>query len=127
VNRAARASWLLGLLGILAVPDLASTKRQCRSDVASTFYAPLPVLTGSADTMTPARHYEQMKAAQPASAPELNLIVILAGLTPLTCGLPDRTVLGMRLGLDAEATADARRQVIEFLAAHGLISDPARR
>jgi len=33
----------------------------------------------------------------------------------------------MRLGYDADATADARRQVIAFLTAHGLISmSPSR-
>jgi hypothetical protein len=41
--------------------------------------------------------------------------------------LPDRTLLGMRLGYDADATADARRQVIAFLAAHGLISASSSR
>jgi len=41
--------------------------------------------------------------------------------------LPDRTLLGMRLGYDADATADARRQVIAFLVAHGLISGGATR
>ena len=41
--------------------------------------------------------------------------------------LPDRAVLGMKLGYDAEAEADARRQVIDFLAAHGLApSAPGR-
>jgi hypothetical protein len=39
--------------------------------------------------------------------------------------LPDRSVLGMRLGYDAQATADARRQVIDFLTAHGLVRKPA--
>ncbi|HEY8149846.1 MAG TPA: hypothetical protein VIK51_13145 [Vicinamibacteria bacterium] len=39
--------------------------------------------------------------------------------------LPDRTVLGMRLGYDPEADAGARRQVIDFLTAHGLLR-PAR-
>lgn len=34
--------------------------------------------------------------------------------------LGDRTVLGMLLGYDPEATADARRQVIAFLAAQGI-------
>ena len=85
------------------------------------------MLIGSADTVTPARHCEQMKAAQPASAPELKLIVYLGGPHTFDMRLPDRTVLVMRLGFDAEATADARRQVIEFLTAHGLISHPARR
>jgi hypothetical protein len=35
--------------------------------------------------------------------------------------LPDRTVLGMRLGYDAEAAADARWRVLEFLRAYAVI------
>ena len=35
--------------------------------------------------------------------------------------LPDRTVLGMKLGYDATAEADARRQVTDFLTAHGMV------
>jgi hypothetical protein len=35
--------------------------------------------------------------------------------------LPDRTLLGMRLAYDAQAEADARRRVIDFLADHGVI------
>jgi dienelactone hydrolase len=94
----------------------------CQSDVHGTFYAPLLVLIGSADTVTPARHCEQMKAAQPAAAPELRLIVYPRGPHTFDMRLPDRTVLRMRLGHDAAATADARRQVVTFLTAHGLIA-----
>jgi hypothetical protein len=36
--------------------------------------------------------------------------------------LRDRTALGMRLGYDAEATDDARTQVIEFLKSNGVIA-----
>jgi dienelactone hydrolase len=36
--------------------------------------------------------------------------------------LPDRALHGMRLGYDESATADARRQVLAFLGAHGLIA-----
>jgi dienelactone hydrolase len=99
----------------------------CQSDVASTFYAPLLVLIGRADTVTPARFCEQMKAAQPDSAPELKLVVYPRGPHTFDMTLPDRTLLGMRLGYDADATADARRQVIAFLTAHGLISGNAGR
>jgi len=35
--------------------------------------------------------------------------------------LPDRTHLRMRLGYDAEATADARKQAVDFLAQNDLI------
>jgi dipeptidyl aminopeptidase/acylaminoacyl peptidase len=41
--------------------------------------------------------------------------------------LPDRTILGMRLGYDADATADARRQVIDFLTAHGMVAPKSNR
>jgi dienelactone hydrolase len=72
--------------------------------------------------VTPARFCRQMKAAQPAAAPELQLVVYPRGPHTLDMQLPDRTVLGMRLGYDADATADARRQVIEFLCAHGFLA-----
>jgi dienelactone hydrolase len=80
----------------------------------------LLVLIGNADTVTPAHFCERMHAAQPASAPELRLIVYPRGPHTFDMHLPDRTVLGMRLGYDPQAEADARRQVIDFLAAHGL-------
>src|SRR5215471_4761360 len=86
----------------------------CQSDVDSAFYAPLLVLIGSADTVTPARFCERMKAAQPASSTELQLVVYRRGPHTFDMDLPDRTLLGMRLGYDADATADARRQVIAF-------------
>ena len=94
----------------------------CQTDVRSTFYAPLLVLIGQADTVTPAHFCEQMHAAQPASAPELRLIVYPHGPHTFDMRLPDRTVLGMRLGYDPEADADARRQVIDFLVAYGVAS-----
>ena len=78
--------------------------------------------------MTPARYCEQMKAAQPAAAPELKLVLYpRAARTTFGVRLPDRTLLRMRLGHHAEATADARRQVIAFLTAHGLITAGASR
>jgi dienelactone hydrolase len=94
----------------------------CQTDVDSRFYAPLLVLIGHADTVTPPRFCEQMKAAQPAGAPELKLVVYPRGPHTFDMRLPDRTQLRMRLGYDAEATADARRQVVAFLTAHGLIA-----
>jgi dienelactone hydrolase len=99
----------------------------CQTDVSSNFYAPLLVLIGNADTATPVRFCEQMKAAQPASAPLLKLVVYPYGPHTFDMRLPDRTILGMRLGYDAEAHADAQRQVIEFLTDHGLVTrSPAR-
>jgi dienelactone hydrolase len=97
----------------------------CQSDVASRFYAPLLVLIGKADSVTPAYHCERMKAAQPQDAPPLTLVVYPRAPHTFDMPLPDRTVLGMSLGYDADALSDARRQVIEFLAAYGFI--PARR
>ena len=99
----------------------------CQSDVTSTFYAPMRVLIGSADSVAPARYCEQMTAARPAASPELKLVVDPRGPHTFDMRLPDRTVLGMRLGHDADATADARRQAIEFLTIHGLIPGRASR
>ena len=94
----------------------------CQTDVDSHFYAPLLVLIGKADTVTPAHFCEQMHAAQPAAAPALRLIVYPHGPHTFDMRLPDRTVLGMRLGYDPQADADARRQVIDFLVAYGVAS-----
>jgi dienelactone hydrolase len=99
----------------------------CRTDVRSTFYAPLLVLIGKADTVTPAYFCEQMKASQPESAPLLNLVVYPRAPHTFDMRLPDRTVLGMKLGYDPEAHADARRQVIDFLTRRGVVTTiPAR-
>jgi dienelactone hydrolase len=93
----------------------------CQSDVASTFYAPLLVLMGGGDTVTPVRFCEQMKAAQAEGVPELTLVVYPRAPHTFDMKLADRKLLGMRLGHDAEATADARRQVVAFLGAHGML------
>ena len=92
----------------------------CQSDVGSAFYAPLLVLIGRADTVTPAEVCQEMQRAQPRTAPDLKLVIYPQGPHTFDMRLPDRTVLGMRLGYDPQATADAQRQVIDFLAAHGL-------
>jgi dienelactone hydrolase len=99
----------------------------CQTDVRSTFAAPLLVLIGHADTVTPAYFCAQMYAAQPASAPELRLVIYPRGPHTFDMPLPERTVLGMRLGDDPQADADARRQVMDFLAAHGLAASHASR
>lgn len=97
----------------------------CQSDLDSHFYVPLLVLIVHADTVTPAHFCEQMKRAQPASSPDVRLVVYPAGPHTFDMRLPDRTVLGMRLGYDPQAHADARRQVIEFLTAQGVASGTA--
>jgi dienelactone hydrolase len=97
----------------------------CQTDVGGTCYAPLLVLIGGADTLTPARFCEELKRAQPESAPALELVIFPRGPHTFDMRLPDRTVLGMRLGYDPEADAGARRQVIDFLTVHGLLR-PAR-
>jgi hypothetical protein len=53
-------------------------------------------------------------------------VLVIRNLRPDTAGpfdmpLPDRRVLGMRLGFDPDALADARRQVATFLTAHGVM------
>ncbi|MGZ5224942.1 MAG: dienelactone hydrolase family protein [Burkholderiales bacterium] len=94
----------------------------CQSDTASAFHAPLLVLIGNGDLVTPARYCGQMKRAQPGRGSQLKLVIY--GYAPHTFDmrLRDRTVLGMRLGYDAEATDDARMQVIEFLKSNGVIA-----
>lgn len=92
----------------------------CQSDEGSTFRAPLLVLIGRADTVTPAAFCERMRDAQPASAPEVRLVVYPRAPHTFDVDLPDRTYLGMRLGFDGPAAADARRRVLEFLAEHGV-------
>jgi dienelactone hydrolase len=94
----------------------------CQSDVEATFYAPLLVLIGRGDTVTPAQPCEEMKRRQPATAPELTLVVYPRAPHTFDMPLPDRRVLGMRLAFDADAAADARRQVVTFLTAHGVIN-----
>jgi len=61
------------------------------------------------------------------SAPEVKLVVYPRAPHAFDTMLPDRTLLAMRPGYDADATADARRQVIAFLTAHGLISGSSSR
>ncbi|HEY1266369.1 MAG TPA: dienelactone hydrolase family protein [Candidatus Binatia bacterium] len=96
----------------------------CQSDVASRFYAPLLVLTGKADTAAPARFCEQMKARQGESDTMLKLVVYPRAPHTFDMRLPDRTILGMQLGYDEDATSDARRRVIEFLKANGIVNKP---
>ena len=52
---------------------------------------------------------------------KLELVVYPRAPHTFDMPLADRTVLGMRLGYDAEAAADARRRVPDFLAATLLI------
>jgi dienelactone hydrolase len=92
----------------------------CQSDVGSALVAPLLVLIGRADTVTPAAFCEDMARARAATAPALKLVVYPHAPHTFDMSLPDRTVLGMRLGHDARAAADARRQVVAFLASHGV-------
>jgi dienelactone hydrolase len=92
----------------------------CQSDVAARFYAPLLVLIGRADAVTPASACEELAAGQPAE-PEMRLIVYPHGPHAFDMELPERRHLGMRLGHDGEAAADARNQVIAFLRASGVV------
>lgn len=60
----------------------------CQTDLRSAFYAPLLVLIGSADIVTPARFCEEMKRAQPESAPRLDLVIFPGGRIRSTCAFP---------------------------------------
>ena len=64
---------------------------------------------GGAVFVTPARFCEEMQRAQPESAPAIELVIFPRGPHTFDMRLPDRTVLGMRLGYDPEADAGARR------------------
>jgi dienelactone hydrolase len=99
----------------------------CQSDRGSRFYAPLLVLIGRGDSVTPAGPCEEMARSQPEGAAELKLVVYPRAPHTFDMALPERTVLGMRLGPDREATSDARRQVLGFLAEKGFVAArPAR-
>jgi dienelactone hydrolase len=77
------------------------------------------VLVGRADTVAPASSCEAMKNALPAGAvPALDLVVYPRAPHTFDMPLPDRTILGMRLGYDAGAAADARQRAVAFLAAY---------
>jgi dienelactone hydrolase len=97
----------------------------CRSDRESRFYAPLLVLIGRGDQVTPAADCEAMKAGQPPGAPPLELVVYPGAPHTFDMRLPPRRVLGMRLGPDEAAAADARRRVLAFLVATGVIGGGA--
>jgi hypothetical protein len=56
----------------------------------------------------------RMKAAQSDSDTMLTLVVYSRAPHTFDMRLPDRTVLGMQLGYDADADRDARKQVIDF-------------
>lgn len=92
----------------------------CQSDTDARFATPLLVLIGTGDTVTPARFCEAMRDAQPPGAPPVTLVLYPNALHSFDVDLPERQVLGMRLGGDAAATADARRRVLAFLAAQGM-------
>src|SRR6185436_14470216 len=62
----------------------------CQSDAEETFYAPLLVLIGRADTVTPARHCEDMKRRQPSTAPDLTLVIYPRAPHTFDMPLPDR-------------------------------------
>lgn len=92
----------------------------CQSDIDARFAVPLLVLIGTGDTVTPARACEAMRDAQPPGAPPVTLVLYPNALHSFDVDLPERHFLGMQLGGDAAATADARRRVLAFLAAQGM-------
>jgi dienelactone hydrolase len=91
----------------------------CQTDVGARFDAPLLVLIGRADAVTPAAACEQMRAAQPADA-AFELVLFAYAPHTYDMNLPDRTLLGMRLGYDPQATQETRERAIAFLAQHGI-------
>ena len=98
----------------------------CQSDTSSVFYAPLLVLIGADDTVTPARYCQEMLRVRPQGTPEIRLVLYPRAPHTFDMKLPDRTVLRMRLGYDADAAADAPQKVLRFLAEYGLMSEKGR-
>ena len=98
----------------------------CRSDTASAFYAPLLILIGADDSVTPARYCEGIQRVRPQGTPEVRLVLYPRAPHTFDMKLPDRTVLRMRLGYDADAAADAPKQVARFLADYGFVSEKGR-
>lgn len=92
----------------------------CQSDTDARFAVPLLVLIGTGDTVTPARSCEAMRDAQPPGAPPVTLVLYPNALHSFDVDLPERHYLGMQLGGDAAAAADARRRVLAFLVAQGM-------
>ena len=91
----------------------------CQSDVASRFATPLLVLIGRADSVTPARTCEAMRAAQPDGT-ALTLHVYPGAPHSFDVDAPARRYLGMELAPDPAAAADARQRVVGFLEAQGI-------
>ena len=98
----------------------------CQSDTSSVFYAPLLVLIGVDDTVTPARYCQEMLRVRPQGTPEIRLVLYPRAPHTFDMKLPDRTVLRMRLGYDADAAADAPQKVVRFLAEYGFMSEKGR-
>jgi len=91
----------------------------CQSDIDSRFLRTSP---GVDWTGRHRRARVILQSAQPLDrGPALDLIIYPGAPHTFDMRLPDRTILGMRLGYDATAAADAPRRVIEFLAAHALL------
>lgn len=86
----------------------------CQSNTNSTFVAPLFVLAGEADTVAPSHYCQAMRS------PALKVITYPNALHSFDVDLPQRRYRGMVLGGNADATADAHRQVIAFLHAQGM-------
>ena len=98
----------------------------CRSDTTSAFYAPLLILIGADDNVTPARYCQEIQRVRRQGTPEVRLVLYPRAPHTFDMKLPDRTVLRMRLGHDADAAADAPKQVARFLADYGFVSDKGR-
>ena len=92
----------------------------CQSDIASQFHAPLLVLTGGDDTVAPPRYCEAMRDAQRSGSAPVSLVVYPGALHSFDVALPRRRYLGMELGGDRAAAADARSRVLRFLEANGI-------
>jgi dienelactone hydrolase len=80
--------------------------------------SPLLILSGSADTWTPARRCERAVRQLLASDPLVQLHVYPNAEHSFDVPLPDRLVAGHKLAYDSAATKDAKERINVFISKH---------
>jgi hypothetical protein len=104
---------VLALVGVAILP----AALPARGPGAESTTVEVPWRHGNADTFRAGSPEEGGRYSAVGSLP----VTIHRVLHTFDMPLPDRRVLGMRLGFDPDALADARRQVATFLTAHGVM------
>jgi dienelactone hydrolase len=80
--------------------------------------SPLLILTGSADTWTPAARCERALRNSPTVNSLVQLHIYPKAEHSFDVPLPDRVVAGHKLSYDSEATRDAKERIDAFLTKH---------